>query len=175
VLVLGASGAVGSYVVQVAKAAGAEVTGVCSEAKADFVRGLGADQVLDYNSVDPTDGSTTYDAVIDIGGNRSLARLRRALVPGGTLVVVGGEEGGPWTGGFGRSLRAPLLSLFVSERLVMLLSKEHHSGLERLAEMVADGRLVPALDRVFPLDRAADAMRLLDSGQVRGKVGVSIA
>ena len=117
VLIIGASGGVGTYAVQLAKAFGAEVTGVCSTAKTDLVRSLGADHVIDYTEEDFTDGSSRYDLILDIGGNTRLSRLRRALTPTGTLVIVGGENKGNWTGGFGRSLRAPLLSLFVRQRL----------------------------------------------------------
>jgi NADPH:quinone reductase-like Zn-dependent oxidoreductase len=124
VLVLGASGGVGSYAVQIAKALGAEVTGVSSTAKLDLVRSLGADHVLDYTQDDFADGTRHFDLILDIGGNPALSRLRRALTPTGTAVLVGGEEGGNWTGGFARSLRAPLVSRFVRQRLVMLASKE---------------------------------------------------
>ena len=124
VLVIGASGGVGSFAVQLAKAFDAEVTGVCGTAKLDFVTSLGADHVIDYTSEDFADGTHTYDLILDIAGNASLSRLRRALTPTGTLVIVGGEDGGKWTGGFGRSLRAPLLSPFVRQRLTMLASKE---------------------------------------------------
>ena len=110
VLIIGASGGVGSYAVQLAKAFGSEVTGVCSTAKLDLVRSLGADHVVDYTRQDFADGTNKYDLILDIAGNSTLSRLRSALTPTGTLVIVGGEEGGKWTGGFGRSLRAPLLS-----------------------------------------------------------------
>jgi NADPH:quinone reductase-like Zn-dependent oxidoreductase len=130
VLVIGASGGVGSYAVQLAKAFGAEVTGVASTAKADLVRSLGADHVLDYTVDDFTDGSHHYDLVLVIGGNSSIPKLRRTLTPTGTFVLVGGEEGGRWTGGFGRSLRAAALSPFVRQRLAMLVAKEHFSTLE---------------------------------------------
>jgi NADPH:quinone reductase-like Zn-dependent oxidoreductase len=132
VLIIGASGGVGSYAVQLAKVFGAEVTGVCSTAKQDLVRSLGADHVLDYTRQDFADGVNRYDLILDIGGNSSLRRLRSALTPNGTLVIVGGEEGGKWTGGFGRSLRAPLLSRFVRQRLTMLASKERGSDLEQI-------------------------------------------
>ncbi|MDP8970623.1 MAG: NAD(P)-dependent alcohol dehydrogenase, partial [Actinomycetota bacterium] len=132
VLVIGASGGVGTYAVQLAKAFGAEVTGVCSTAKVDPVRSIGADHVLDYTHEDFADGSQRYDLILDIGGNSRLSRLRRALTPSGTLVIVGGEEGGKLTGGFDRQLRASVLSLFVRQRLTMLVNKEHHRYLEAL-------------------------------------------
>lgn len=175
VLILGASGGVGTYAVQVAKAFGAEVTGVCSGAKTDLVRSLGADRIIDYQRQDPIDGSTRYDLIIDIGGNRKVARLRRALVPTGTLVIVGGENAGRWTGGLGRQFRAAARSPFVRHRLAMVISAERADDLEALAALVNDGQLRPSLDSVVPLPRVADAMRKLESGQVRGKIGISIS
>lgn len=174
VLIIGASGGVGSYAVQLAKAFGAEVTGVCSTAKLDLVRSLGADHVVDYNREDFARGTSRYDLVLDIGGNSSLSRLRSALTPTGTLVIVGGEEGGKWTGGFGRSLRAPLLSPFVRQRLTMLASKERAGDLERLSPLIEAGKVVPSIDRTYPLDRVAEAMRHLEAGEVRGKVAITI-
>lgn len=174
VLVIGASGGVGSYAVQLAKAFGAEVTGVCSTGKLDRLRALGADHVLDYTRDDFTDGSTRYDLVLDIGGNLPLRRLRRALTLDGTLVMVGGEEGDRVTGGFGRSLRAPLLSRFVAQRLTMLASKERASDLQRLAPLLEDGTVVPHIDRTFSLEQVPEAMRYLQSGAVFGKVAVTV-
>ena len=169
VLIIGASGGVGSYAVQLAKAFGAEVTGVCSTAKLDLVRSLGADHVIDYTHQDFADGTTRYDLILDIGGNSSLSRLRSALTPSGTLVIVGGEEGGKWTGGFGRSLRAPLLSPFVRQQLTMLASKERASDQERLTPLIEAGKVTPSIDRTYPLDRVPEAMRHLETGRVRGK------
>jgi NADPH:quinone reductase-like Zn-dependent oxidoreductase len=174
VLILGASGGVGTYAVQLAKAFGAEVTGVCSTAKLDLVRSLGADHVIDYTRSDFADGSRHYDLIVDIGGNPALSRLRRALTPSGTAVIVGGEEGGRWTGGFGRSLRAPVLSLFVRQRLTMLASKERATDLERLAPMIEAGEVTPSIDQTYPLDRVPEAMRHLEAGRVRGKVAITI-
>jgi NADPH:quinone reductase-like Zn-dependent oxidoreductase len=174
VLVIGASGGVGSYAVQLAKAFGAEVTGVASTAKLDFVTSLGADHVIDYTSQDFADGSHTYDLILDIAGNASLSRLRKALTPTGTLVIVGGEEGGKFTGGFGRSLRAPLLSPFVPQRLTMLASKERATDQERLTPFIEAGQVTPSIDGIYPLEAAADAMRHLATGQVRGKAAISI-
>ncbi len=174
VLVLGASGGVGTYAVQLAKAFGAEVTGVASTAKLDLVRALGADHVIDYTHDDFADGAHRYDLILDIGGNPSLARLRRALTPTGTAVIVGGEEGGKWTGGFGRSLRAPFLSMVVRQRLAMLASKERASDLERLTPLIEAGKVTPSIDRSYPLDQVPEAMRRLEAGQARGKVVITV-
>ena len=174
VLVIGASGGVGSYAVQLAKAFNAEVTGVCGPAKLDFVTSLGAAHVLDYTSQDFADGTHAYDLILDIAGNASLRRLRRALAPSGTLVIVGGEDGGRWTGGFGRSLRAPLLSPFVRQRLMMLASKERASDQERLTILIEAGKVAPCIDASYPLGRVQEAMRHLEAGHVRGKVAITI-
>jgi NADPH:quinone reductase-like Zn-dependent oxidoreductase len=174
VLVLGASGGVGSYAVQIAKALGAEVTGVCSTAKLDYVRSLGADHVLDYTSADPVDGTTTYDLIVDTGGNRPVRALRRGLTENGTLALVGGEGGGRWTGGFGRQLRAPLLSPFVGQRLTAVMSSERASDLEELSRLMESGALVPPVDRAFALDETADAVRYYLSGAVQGKAVVQV-
>ena len=169
VLVLGASGGVGSFAVQLANAAGARVTGVCSGAKADFVRSLGADEVIDYTSSDPTAAADTYDVIIDTGGRNGLGKLRRALTPTGTLVIVGGEDGGNFTGGTGRQLRAMLLSPFVRQNLRTFVSKERHEDMERLRSHIEAGALTPAVDSTYPLESAADALRDLEAGRIRGK------
>lgn len=174
VLVVGASGGVGSYAVQVAVAAGAQVVGVCSTAKVELVRSLGAERVIDYTREDPTAGTDRYDVVIDVGGNTRVSRLRSVLTPTGTLVLVGGETGGRWTGGFGRSLRAAARSPFVRQRLVMQLPSEHFSGLERLTPLVEDGSVTPSVERTYPLAQASEAVAAVAAGRVRGKVVVSV-
>jgi NADPH:quinone reductase-like Zn-dependent oxidoreductase len=175
VLVTGASGGVGSYAVQLAKSVGAEVTGTASAAKLDLVQALGADHVLDYAHEDFADGSRHYDLIIDIAGLADLARLRRALTPTGTLVLVGGEGGGDWTGGtLTRQLRARLASLFSRQRLTSVLAKERGSDYQRLAILLESGQLAPSLDRAYPMAETADAMRHLESGAVRGKVAIII-
>jgi NADPH:quinone reductase-like Zn-dependent oxidoreductase len=171
VLIVGASGGVGSYAVQLAKAFGSHVTGVCSTAKIDLVRSLGADRVIDYTHDDFADG-TRYDLILDIGGSSSLSRLRRALSPRGTLVIVGGEGGGNLTG-MGRQLRALALAPFVRQRLTPLVPKEHHADLERLTAYIEAGNVTPIIDRTYPLDQAADAMQRLIAGQVRGKITIT--
>jgi NADPH:quinone reductase-like Zn-dependent oxidoreductase len=173
VLIVGASGGVGSFAVQLAKALGATVAGVCSTAKIDFVRTLGVDRVIDYTRDDFADGSQLYDLILDIGGNSSLSRLRRAMTPKGTLVIVGGEEGGNLTG-MGRQLRALVLSSFVSQRMTFLVPKENYSDLERLVEFIEAGAVIPSVDREYPLEQAADAMRQLVAGNVQGKLAITI-
>ena len=174
VLVLGASGGVGSYAVQIAKALGAEVTGVASTTKLDLVRSLGADHVIDYTCEDFADGGHRYDLILDIGGRNTISHLRRALTPTGTLVIVGGEDGGRWMGGIGRQLKAVLLSPFVKQRLTMFISKEHHSFMERLAELIELGAIVPAIGRRFALAETADAIRQLEAGAATGKSAITV-
>lgn len=173
VLITGASGGVGSYAVQFAKALGAEVTGLCSASKADLVRSLGADRVLDYTRQDFADDAHRYDLILDIAGGASLSRLRRALTPTGTAVIAGGEEGGSIIG-IGRQLRATALSPFIRQRLTFYVSKERASDLERITEFIEAGSVTPSLDRTYPLDQVQDAMRQLEAGKVRGKLAVTI-
>jgi NADPH:quinone reductase-like Zn-dependent oxidoreductase len=172
---VGASGGVGTYAVQIAKASGAEVTGVCSTAKVDLVRSIGADHVLDYTRDDFATGPQRYDLILDIGGNSPLRRLRRALAPSGTLVLVGGEDGDRWTGGIGRQLRTVALSPFVPQRLTMKTPNENYADLERLAGLIEAGQLTPTIDKTYPLDQAPDAMRHLQTGRARGKIVITVA
>jgi NADPH:quinone reductase-like Zn-dependent oxidoreductase len=174
VLIVGASGGVGTFAVQIAKAFGAEVTGVCSTAKMDLVRALGADHVIDYTREDFADGEHHYDVIVDIGGNRRLSHLRRALTSNGRLVIVGGETGGRWLGGFDRSLRAVLLSPLVSQKLGMLASMENSEDLKALAELIESGQVTPAIDRTYPLSEAAGAIGYVREGRARGKVVVTL-
>ena len=173
-LIIGASGGVGSFAVQLAKAAGAEVTGVCSTNKLDLVRNLGADRVVDYTREDFADGVHHYDLIIDIAGNSTLSRLRRALTPTGTAVIVGGESKGNLTGGIDRQLRAMILTPFVSQRLTGLASKERASDLEVLAGHITAGAVTPSIDRTYPLDQVPEAMRHLAAGKVKGKTAITI-
>jgi NADPH:quinone reductase-like Zn-dependent oxidoreductase len=173
VLIIGASGGVGTSAVQIAKALGATVTGVCSTAKVDLVRSLGADRVIDYTQADITDDGRRYDLVLDIGGNRPLSQLRRALTRNGTLVIVGGEGGGRWTGGIHRQLGAVVLSLFVRQRLGTFVAKLNRADLDTLRALVETGALTPAVDRVIALDGVPDAIRDLTAGRVRGKIVVA--
>ena len=173
VLVLGASGGVGTYAVQLAKALGAEVTGSCSTSKLDLVASLGADHVLDYTRQDFSDGTHHYDLILDIGGSPSLTRLRRALTPRGTAVFVGSENSGSLTG-MGRQVRGALLSPLLRQRLALLVSKERGADYERLTALIEAGSLSPALDRTYPLEEAPQAMRLLEDDRVRGKVAITV-
>ena len=181
VLVTGASGGVGSYAVQLAVAAGAEVTALCSGTKTDFVRGLGAQRVLDYRCVslaDLADNGTPgeqFDIVLDIGGRADLRLLRRLTTRGGTVVLVGGDDKNVVFGPLGRSLRGVAWSPLAGVRFAMLVATEHHAGLDAMAELGEAGRLTPAVDRVVPLDQAADAIAALGAGQVRGKVVIEVA
>ena len=165
---------VGSFAVQLAKHAGAQVTAVCSAAKIPLVLSLGADHALDYATDDFADGSRKFDLILDLAGNPSLRRLRQALTASGTVVIAGGEAGDRLTGGTGRQLRARALSLFIGQRLTSVLCRENAADLQVLVDMVADGSITPSIDRSYPLDRLADAMQLLESGQVRGKVAISV-
>ncbi|MET0837831.1 MAG: NAD(P)-dependent alcohol dehydrogenase [Marmoricola sp.] len=174
VLVIGASGGVGSYAVQIAKALGAEVTGVSSTAKLDLVRTLGADHVLDYTRDDFADGTQRYDLIIDIAGNPCLRRLRRALTPGGTAVLTGGEDGGPLTGGLDRQVRAMVLSRFVGQRLTGFVPRERASDLELVADLIAGGGVSPSIDRTYSLADVPEAMRRLEAGEVRGKIAIAV-
>jgi NADPH:quinone reductase-like Zn-dependent oxidoreductase len=175
VLVTGASGGVGSYAVQVAKAFGAEVTGVCSTSKLDLVRSLGADHVIDYTQEHFADRAQQWDVIIDINGSTGVRRLARALTPRGTVALVGGENGGTWTGGFlGRPIRAMALSLFTRKRLAMVMAKETGADLDELRTLIEAGQVTPAVDSTFALDDAADAMRRLEAGLVRGKVAITV-
>ena len=172
VLVIGASGGVGSYTVQLAKVFGAEVTGVCSTGKADLVRSTGADHVIDYTRDDFADGRQHYDLILDIGGNSRLARLRRALTPAGTLIIAGGE-GAKWTG-VGRQLRALMLSPFMRQRLTMYISRHSQADLDTLRELTETGEVTPLIGRTYPLAEVPEAIRDLQDGNARGKIAITI-
>jgi len=173
VLVIGASGGVGTYAVQLAKALGASVTGVASTAKLETVLAAGADRVIDYTAEDFADGATTYEVIVDIGVGASLRRLRRALTPTGRLVFVGNEHGGDWSAGFGRPLLALALSPFVRQRFVILTAKEHHTHLEKLAAFVERGEVTPIIDRRVSLAGVVPALQDMEAGRIRGKVVIS--
>jgi NADPH:quinone reductase-like Zn-dependent oxidoreductase len=175
VLVIGAGGGVGTLTVQVAKAFGAEVTGVCSTSKMDLVSSVGADHVIDYTREDFADGSRRWDVIVDTAGRRPVRQLRRALTPQGTLAIVGGDGGGRWTGGFFRQiLRAPLLSVFSGQKLRPVVSKENREDLEALTALVEAGKVTPVVGKTYPLADAAEAIRELERGHARGKIVVTV-
>jgi NADPH:quinone reductase-like Zn-dependent oxidoreductase len=173
VVIIGASGGVGSFAVQLAKAFGAEVTGVCSTKSVEMVRSIGADQVIDYTQQDFTRTGQRYDLILEMAGNRSLADLRRALTPKGTLVLVGGS-GGRWLMGTDRTLRAVLVSPFVGQRLRSFLSKPREQDLVVLQELLEAGKLTPVIDRTFPLSETAEAIRYVGEKSTQGKTVITV-
>ena len=175
VLIIGAAGGVGMYAVQVAKSFGAEVTGVCRTAKMEFVRSIGGDHVIDYTAGDFTRSGIRYDLILDTGGNRSLAALRRTLTPNGTLVLVGGESDDRVIGVLTRSIRALLLSPFVSQQLRMILSITKGHDLQVLKDLIEAGKVAPIIDRTFPLSEVPDAIRYLSAGHARGKIVIDVS
>lgn len=175
VLIVGASGGVGTFAVQIAKAFGAEVTGVCSAVKAEMVRAIGADHIVDYANEDFADGRHHYDVILDIGGNRPLSDLRRTLTPKGRLVIIGGEEGGGFFGGIDRQLRAHLLSPFVNQKLGTFISSLNRADLLALTELIESGQVAPVIDRTFPLREAPAAIQYLVDGHARGKVVITVS
>jgi NADPH:quinone reductase-like Zn-dependent oxidoreductase len=174
VLVIGAAGGVGSFAVQIAKAFGAEVTGVCSTAKLDLVRAIGADRVVDYTREDFTRSPDRYDLILDTAGRRRLRDLRRVLTPAGTLVLVGGEGGDRWLGGFQRHIWAAMLSPFVRHDLRMLYSVERNEDLATLKALIDAGQVTPVIDRTYPLREAPEAMRYLAQGHAAGKTVITL-
>ncbi len=174
VLVIGASGGVGTSAVQIARAFGAEVTGVCSTRNVDMVRSIGADHVIDYTRDDFADGAQSYDVILDTAGNRPLSLLRRALTRRGTLVIVGAEGGGRWIGAVGRTFKALLLSPFVGQRLRAFISKETGDDLDALKQLVEAGQLAPVIDRTYALNEAPEAIAYIAEGHARGKVVVTV-
>jgi NADPH:quinone reductase-like Zn-dependent oxidoreductase len=173
VVIIGASGGVGSFAVQLAKAFGAEVTGVCSTKSLDMVRSIGADHVIDYTQQDFTRTGQHYDLILEMAGNRSLADLRRALTPKGTLVLVGGS-GGRWFMGTGRTLRAVVTSPFVGQRLRSFFSKPRGADLVVLQEFLETGKVTPVIDRTFPLREAAEAIRYVGERSTQGKTVITV-
>jgi NADPH:quinone reductase-like Zn-dependent oxidoreductase len=175
VLIIGASGGVGTFAVQIAKALGAHVTGVCSTRKVELVRSLGADHVIDYTRAEITDDGRRHDLILDIGGNRPLSRLRRALTDDGTLVFVGGEDGDRWTGGLGRQIRAMARSPFVGQRLgtPWFVASENSTDLEELRRLIEAGSVTPVVSSVIQLADVPDAIRDLAAGRIQGKVVIT--
>lgn len=169
VLVLGASGGVGSFALQIAKAAGARVTATASTAKLDLVRSLGADAVIDHTTADPLAVGDLFDAILDLGGRRPPKAMLRALAPAGVLVIIGGEGGGKLTGGFERQLLAPIRAVGGTQRVKTFTATEHRRFLDDLATMALDGSIRPAIDRVHPLAEAAAGLQRMEAGEIRGK------
>jgi NADPH:quinone reductase-like Zn-dependent oxidoreductase len=174
VLIIGASGGVGTYAVQLAKAFGAQVTGVCTTTKVDMVRSIGADHVIDHTRADFAEGGQRYDMILDVGGNSSLSRLRRALTPKGTLVIAGGETDGRWLGGSDRQIRALLLSRFVGQKLGTFISRENHEDMIVLKELIEAGKVTPVIDRTYALSEVPEAIRYLEQGHARGKLAITL-
>jgi NADPH:quinone reductase-like Zn-dependent oxidoreductase len=173
VLIIGAAGGVGSFAVQIAKALGAHVTGVCSTAKVELVRSIGADDVIDYTSDDFADGTRRYDLILDTAGNASLSRLRRALTPQGTLVIVGGEGGGRWFG-VGRQLRALVVSPFVGQKLGTFIATVNGEDLLVLKDLIEAGKVTPVIDTTYSLAEVPEAIRHLEQGHAQGKVVIAV-
>ncbi len=169
VLVIGASGGVGSFAVQLANALGGSVDGVAGSTNLDLVSSLGAGVVYDHRTTDIGEIPGRYDLVLDIGGRNPVRKLRRLLTATGTLVIVGGENGNRVTGGVGRQVRALALSPFVGQRLTTFMSTEHHSFIERLAEHLENGSVAPSIGARFGLDRTVDAIRRMENGETSGK------
>lgn len=174
VLVIGASGGVGSFAVQMATALGAQVTGVAGASNLGAVRALGAVHAVDHRTTSIAEIGSTFDLIIDIAGRNPLRRLRRVLAPSGTLVIVGGENGGLVTGGTGRNVRAIVLSRVVRQRLTAFISKESVDHLEMLAEMLADGSVTPLIGARTDLAGVADAIAHLERHGVTGKTLVTV-
>jgi 2-desacetyl-2-hydroxyethyl bacteriochlorophyllide A dehydrogenase len=173
VLIIGASGGVGTYAVQIAKAFGAEVTGVCSTRNVDMVRSIGADHVIDYTKEGITQSGQRYDVILDMAGNRSLSELRGALTDEGTLVIVGGT-GGRFLMGFGRTLRGVAMSPFVSQKLRQFMSSTNKDDLVVLKELIEDGKVTPVVDRTFPLEDTAEALSYVGRRHTQGKTVVTV-
>ncbi|MGA4991022.1 NAD(P)-dependent alcohol dehydrogenase [Nonomuraea bangladeshensis] len=175
VLITGAGGGVGTFAVQLAKTFGAHVTGVCSGAKEELVRSIGADDVIDYTREDFTDGSRpAFDLIVDIAGLRPLAHLRRALTPRGTYVIVGGEGGGRWFAGLDRQLRTALYGPFTRKRPRMFFAFPREADLLTLAELAGNGSITPVVSATYPLERVPEAIRELEKGHARGKLVITV-
>ena len=173
VLVVGATGAVGSIAVQVAKASDAEVTAVCGPRGRALAASLGADHVIDYTREDFADGTRRYDVILDVFGRTATRHVRRALAPRGRLVIVGGE-GDRFIGGIRRQLGAMLLTLFVGQSLRPFLAKENTETLQALNDLIAEGKVSSAVGRRYPLVEAADAVAALTDGSTSGRIALTV-
>jgi NADPH:quinone reductase-like Zn-dependent oxidoreductase len=174
VLVNGASGGVGTFTVQMAKAFGAEVVGVCSTRHVEMVASIGADRVIDYTREDFTLARRRYDLLVDIAGSRTLAETRRVLVPKGVLVAVGGPDNGRWIGPLGRAARMTLLSPTVRQRMTSFLAHQNKDDLAVLRELLDTGKVTPVIDRTYPLSEVAEAIGYLEAGHAKGKIVIAM-
>jgi NADPH:quinone reductase-like Zn-dependent oxidoreductase len=174
VLIIGAGGGVGTFAVQIAKALGAKVTGVCSTANTDLVQSIGADSVIDYTRQDFADGRARYDLILDTAGRRPLSTLRSALTPHGTIVIVGGEGGGRWLGGFDRGYRGQVLAPLVHQRIRQLTAKVTHKDLLVLTDLIETGKVTPVTDTTFALSEVPKAIRRWEDGHARGKIAITV-
>jgi len=174
VLIIGASGGVGTFAVQIAKLFGADVTGVCSTRNVDMVRSIGADHVIDYTQEDFTQRGQKYDLILQLAGTRSPSDCRRALTSKGTLLPSSGESGGRWIGPVDRIIKALVLSPFVSQRLVPFEAKRSREDLQVLKELIEAGKVSPVIDRTYPLSETPEAIRYLEEGHARGKVVITV-
>lgn len=173
VLVIGAGGGVGSYVVQIARSMGAEVTGVCSTSKLDFVRSIGATHVIDYTRHDFADSGLAYDVIVDLAGSRAVSHLRRALTATGTLVILGGEGGGRWLG-IGRQVWSKVVGLFSRQKFRSPISLVNRDDLAILKGLLEAGKITPIIDRTYPLGDVPTAIRVLAEGHSRGKSVIKV-
>jgi NADPH:quinone reductase-like Zn-dependent oxidoreductase len=174
VLIIGASGGVGTFAVQIAKSFGADVTGVCSTRNMEMVRSLGADRVVDYTQEDFTQSQQKYDLIFQLAGTRSPSDLRRALTTEGTLVLSSGESDGRWIGPVDRLIKATVLSPFVSQKLGSFLMKPNQDDLNFLKELIEGGKLTPVIDRTYSLSEVPEAIRYVEEGHARGKVVITV-
>jgi NADPH:quinone reductase-like Zn-dependent oxidoreductase len=174
VLIVGASGGVGTFAVQIAKAFDAEVTGVCGTRNVEMVRSLGADHVIDYTREDFVQGGRRYDLIFQLAGTRSPSECRRALVPKGTLVLSSGESDGRWIGPIGRIIKALALSPFVSQKMVSFTVEPNQADLRFLKQLIEAGKLVAVIDTTYPLAEVPEAIRYLEEGHARGKVLIAV-
>jgi len=173
-LIIGASGGVGTFAVQIAKSFGAEVTGVCSTRNLERVKSIGADHVIDYTREDFTRGEQRYDVIFELAGDRPSSHLRRALTPKGTLVLSSGDGGGRWLGPMGRLVRSMLSAPFVSQKVVTWVTSMNQADLLVVKELIEAGKVTPVIDRSYPLNEVPDAIRYLEEGHARGKIVVTV-
>ena len=174
VLIIGASGGVGTFAVQIAKSFGAHVTGVCSTRNVELVRSLGADRVIDYTQGDVTQSGQKYDLIFQLAGTSSPPDCRRILNSKGTLVLSSGDSEGRWIGPVDRLIKAAVLSPFVSQKLGSFLAKASKDDLQFLKELIEAGKLTPVIDRTYSLSEVPDAIRYLEEGHARGKVVITV-